>query len=126
MCETGARHPDRLNPGVWASDEAGLRNDADRRVQMNLLVDYHTNVAQYPVWQAYLRKHQPPTLVVWGKNDPLFTEAGANACARDLKRVETHLLDTGHFALEEAAPEIAAHVLALLDRQEPEAVAAAH
>jgi pimeloyl-ACP methyl ester carboxylesterase len=123
MYETGARHPDRLNPDAWASDEAGLRKDANRRMQMNLLVDYHTNVEQYPVWQAYLRKHQPPTLVVWGKNDPLFTEAGANPYARDLKRVETHLLDTGHFALEEAAPEIAAHVLAFLDRQEAAALA---
>ena len=73
----------------------------------DLFHDYRTNVASYPKWQAYLREHQPPTLVVWGKHDLSFTVAGAVAYGEDLPEAEVHLLDAGHFALDEAAPRIA-------------------
>lgn len=68
---------------------------------VELLYDYQANTARYPQWQAYFREHQPPTLIVWGRNDPFFTAAGARAYLRDLPRAELHLLDGGHFALEE-------------------------
>jgi pimeloyl-ACP methyl ester carboxylesterase len=71
------------------------------RIQLALMFDYRTNVAAYPRWQAYLRTHQPPTLVVWGKHDPLFTVAGALAFAREVPTAEMHLLNAGHFALDE-------------------------
>ncbi|MGZ3147502.1 alpha/beta fold hydrolase [Lentzea chajnantorensis] len=75
---------------------------------MDLLLDYHTNVARYPQWQAYFREHQPPTLIVWGQGDPFFLEPGARAYLRDLPDAQLRLFDTGHFALEEELTEIAA------------------
>lgn len=88
-------------------------NDA---IQLKLFYDYRTNLARYPQWQALFREHQPPALVVWGKNDPLFPGYLAEGYRRDLKDVEFHLLDTGHFALEEELPFIAERMLAFLDR----------
>ena len=69
--------------------------------------DYKSNPPLYPEWQSYLRTHQPSTLVAWGKNDPFFTEAGAKAFLRDVPQASLHLLETGHFALEEDCAEIA-------------------
>ena len=77
--------------------------------------DYGSNPGRYPAWQAYFRAHQPPTLVVWGKNDYIFPAAGAAPYKRDLKDLEFHLLDTGHFALEEDGGFIAARIRAFLD-----------
>ncbi|MFZ1747795.1 MAG: alpha/beta hydrolase [Nitrospirales bacterium] len=71
----------------------------------------------YPKWQAYLREYQPPTLIVWGKNDQIFPAEGAYPYQRDLKNLEFHLLDTGHFALEEEGPVIANHIRRFLDTQ---------
>jgi pimeloyl-ACP methyl ester carboxylesterase len=76
-------------------------------VQLTLFHSYGSNPSLYPKWQAYFRMHQPPTLVVWGKNDQIFPAAGAEAYKKDLKNLEFHLLDTGHFALEEDGDEIA-------------------
>lgn len=76
-------------------------------IQLDLFLSYGSNPPHYPQWQAYLRAHQPPTLIVWGKNDPIFPEAGAHPYLRDLKEVDFHLLDTGHFALEEDGVMIA-------------------
>ena len=66
-----------------------------------MFYDYQNNVPHYPAWQAYFHKHQPPTLIVWGKNDYIFPAEGAHSYTRDLKNPELHLLDTGHFSLEE-------------------------
>ena len=77
-------------------------------IQLDLVYDYQTNVAAYPQWQTYLRENQPPTLVVWGKNDPLFTVAGAMAFGRDVPDAEIHLLNASHFALDEEVVAIAA------------------
>jgi pimeloyl-ACP methyl ester carboxylesterase len=76
-------------------------------IQLDLFHDYRTNVASYPKWQAYLRDVQPPTLALWGKHDLSFTVAGAVAYGDDVAEAEVHLLDAGHFALDEAAPQIA-------------------
>ena len=115
MYKTGARNPEQLSPDAWMHDQDGLQNAWNRKIQMGLLVDYHTNVEQYPAWHAYFRKSQPPTLIVWGKNDPLFIEAGAKAYLQDIKNAELHFLDSGHFALEEDSAEIASRVTSFIE-----------
>lgn len=84
--------------------------------QMDLLLDYGSNVRQYPQLHAYFRQHQPPTLAIWGRNDPFFIPAGAEAYRRDNPKAEVHFLDTGHFAIETHGGEIAARMLEFLDR----------
>ncbi len=84
------------------------------RIQLDLMYDYRTNVAAYPVWQAYLRQHRPPLLVVWGKYDQLFTVEGALAYGREVPDAEIHLLNAGHFALDEEVSTIAALLLHFL------------
>jgi putative NADH-flavin reductase len=79
-----------------------------------LALDYHSNIELYPAWQQWLRDHQPPALIVWGRNDAFFPEPGARAYLRDLPGAEIHLFDTGHFALEENLPEIAPLISAFL------------
>ena len=84
--------------------------------QMDLLLDYGSNVRQYPQLHAFFRKHQPPTLAIWGRNDPFFIPAGAEAYTRDNPNAEVRFLDTGHFAIETHGGEIAARMLEFLDR----------
>ena len=93
-----------------------LDRPGNQEIQLALFYDYGTNVALYPQWQALFRQYQPPALVVWGKNDAIFPATGAEPYKRDLKDLEFHLLDTGHFALEEEGPFIAERMLAFLDR----------
>ena len=81
-----------------------------------MFYDYGSNPPLYPEWQAYFREYQPPTLVVWGKNDPIFPAEGAHPYKRDLKNLEFHLLDTGHFALEEDGAVIAQLMRDFLER----------
>jgi pimeloyl-ACP methyl ester carboxylesterase len=107
----GTSHPDRYNPDSWTDEYAHLSRAGQREIQTDLLYDYRTNVASYPKWQAWLREHKPPTLVVWGTNDPSFVAAGAHAFRDDLQDAEIHLLDAGHFALDEQTDEIARLVL---------------
>lgn len=104
---TGVRDVSLLSPDAWTTDQYQLDRAGNQEIQLDLFYDYRTNVDLYPVWQEYLRTHQPRTLVVWGKNDPIFPAAGAEAFKRDLTRLEFHLLDTGHFALETHATQIA-------------------
>jgi pimeloyl-ACP methyl ester carboxylesterase len=85
-------------------------------IQSDLFYDYRTNVASYPVWQAWLKAHQPPTLVVWGKYDPSFQVAEAEAYRRDLPNAEIHILDAGHFALNDKPDEVAGLVGGFLGR----------
>jgi pimeloyl-ACP methyl ester carboxylesterase len=103
----GAANPDAIAPDGWTLDHHFLELPGRKEIQIDLAFDYHSNVELYPRWQAWLREHQPPTLVVWGRNDPFFTEAGALAFKDDVPDAEVHLLDTGHFALEERVAEIA-------------------
>jgi pimeloyl-ACP methyl ester carboxylesterase len=103
----GTRNPERISPDNWNMDLAFLARPENHRIQLDLFYDYRTNVDQYPRWHDYLRKNQPPTLLVWGANDPIFTQEGGRAFLRDLKDAELHMLDTGHFALEDHCNEIA-------------------
>src|SRR5271170_4705659 len=110
----GASHLDRYNPDTWTDEYAHLSRPGQSEIQADLLYDYRTNVASYPAWQAWLRERQPPTLVVWGRNDPSFIAPGAEAFKRDLPDAEIHLLDAGHFALDEKNVDIASLILAFL------------
>jgi len=114
---TGVRDPSVISPDTWTSDLANLNRPGNREAQLDHFLDYRTNPPLYPQWQAYFRQYQPPMLVVWGKNDAAFTVRGAEAYKKDLKSVEVHLFDTGHFALEDHGDEIAALVLRFLDTQ---------
>ena len=103
----GTSHLDRYNPDTWNDEYAALSRPGQREIQGDLLYDYRTNVTLYSEWQGWLREHQPPTLVVWGEHDPSFIAAGANAFQQDLPNAEIHLLDAGHFALDEQTDQIA-------------------
>jgi pimeloyl-ACP methyl ester carboxylesterase len=103
-------HPDRYDPDTWTDEYAFVTRPGQADIQTTLFLDYRTNVASYPLWQTWLREVQPPTLVVWGKYDPSFTVAGATAYADDVPKAEIHILDAGHFALDEATDEIASCV----------------
>ncbi len=116
MFTAGSRRAEAVDPDAQTLANAALADPFNRRVQMSLLVDYHSNVERYPAWQGYLRERHPPTLVVWGRNDPLFTAAGAQAWRRDVPSAEVHLLDTGHFALQEDRTAIAGFVRDFLAR----------
>jgi pimeloyl-ACP methyl ester carboxylesterase len=108
--QTGVPDLSLLEPTAWMVDQIGLDRPGNREIQMDLFYDYRTNVALYPRFQAFFREHQPPTLIVWGKNDPIFPPEGAAPYRRDLPDAEMHLLDTGHFALETHGEEIARHI----------------
>jgi pimeloyl-ACP methyl ester carboxylesterase len=102
----GTRNPKGINPDNWNLDYLKISRPGQHRVQLDLFYDYQNNLKQYPLWQQYLRENQPPMLIVWGKNDAFFPEAGAKAYKRDVRDVDYHILDTGHFALEEEGPFI--------------------
>jgi pimeloyl-ACP methyl ester carboxylesterase len=110
----GTSHPERYNPDSWTDEYAHLSKPGQREIQASLLYDYRTNVASYPAWQAWLREHKPPTLVVWGGNDPSFIAPGGKAFKRDVPDAEIYMLDAGHFALDEKNDEIASLILAFL------------
>lgn len=103
----GVRNVEAISPDTWNIDQPLLDRPGKQDVQLALFYSYGSNPPQYPWWHDYFRKHQPPTLIVWGKNDPIFPPAGAEPYKRDLKTIEFHLLDTGHFALEEDGGRIA-------------------
>lgn len=106
-----------VSPDAWTHDQALLDRPGNQEIQLDLFYDYRTNIPLYPQWQAYFRKHQPPTLVLWGKNDAIFVADGAAPYKRDIKRAEVHLLDTGHFALETHGPQIAGLIREFLGRR---------
>ena len=108
-----------VSPDAWAADQAFLDRPGNQEIQLDLFYDYRRNLPLYPAWQRYFREHQPPMLVVWGKNDQIFVAAGAEAYRRDNPGAEIHLLDTGHFALETHGPEIARLMREFLDRVVP-------
>ena len=103
----GVRDTERVNPDSWMLQRALLSRPGNKDAMLALLVDYGNNLGHYDRWQAYFRKHQPPALIVWGRNDEIFPAEGARAYLRDLPGAELHLLDTGHFALEDKVDEIA-------------------
>ena len=105
-----------VSPDGSSLDDFYLARTGADEAQLDLFGDYKSNVALYPTFQRYLRTHTPPFLAVWGKNDPFFLPAGAEAFKRDVPRAEVHFFDTGHFALETHAPEIAAKIREFLPR----------
>jgi pimeloyl-ACP methyl ester carboxylesterase len=103
----GVKNPELVSPDGPAHDQFLLDRKGNDEIQLDMLLDYGSNPPLYPSWQAYFRKHQPPMLIAWGKNDQIFPAAGAEPYKRDLKTLEFHLLDAGHFALETNGDEIA-------------------
>ena len=114
--ESGASSPELIAPDGWTLDQHFLDQPGRKDAQIALALDYHSNLELYPAWQQWLRDHQPPALIIWGRNDPFFPEPGARAYLRDLPRADLRVFDTGHFALEENLPEIAPLVAAFLDK----------
>ena len=108
--QNGVKDLTLLDPTTWTIDQLGLDRPGNGDIQLDMLYDYRTNVPLYPDFQAFFRKYQPPTLIVWGKNDYIFPAEGAAPYKRDLPEVETHLIDTGHFALETHGEEIASRI----------------
>ena len=119
---TRARHVghspnvDRYDPDLWTDELAFLSRPGQDRIQTDLFYDYRTNLESYPSWQRWLREARPPLLVLWGRWDPSFSVEEVAALRRDHPGAESHLLDGGHFALDEATPEIARLLRAFLDR----------
>lgn len=103
----GVKNENAISPDNWLLDQSLLDRPGNKEIQLQLFYDYSSNPPLYPQWQEYFRKYQPPTLVVWGRNDSIFPKEGAVSYQRDLKNIEVHLLDTGHFALEEEGELIA-------------------
>jgi pimeloyl-ACP methyl ester carboxylesterase len=103
----GTKNENEISPDNWLLDQSLLDRPGNKEIQLQLFYDYKSNPSLYPQWQEYFRKYQPPTLVVWGRNDFIFPKEGAIPYQRDLKNIEVHLLNTGHFALEEEGELIA-------------------
>lgn len=97
----GAESPEKISPDAYLVDQYYLDRPGNVEIQLEIFSDYQHNVAQFPVWQNYLKTKQPATLIVWGKNDKFFTTAEVDAFKKDLPNAEVHLLNSGHFALEE-------------------------
>jgi len=116
----------RVAPESYALDSALLARPGNDEIQLDLFLDYASNVALYPTFQAYLRTAKPPLLAIWGRNDPFFLPAGAAAFRRDVPNADVRFLDTGHFALETHAEEIAAAIREFLGRIHPAAEGRSH
>lgn len=112
----GYRNPEHISPDSWTVDQALLDRPGNADIQLALFYDYRTNPPLYGQWHKYLRESKPPVLAVWGKNDPIFSAPGAEAFLKDNPETELHLLDTGHFALEEDSAQIGALMQNFLDR----------
>ncbi len=112
----GVQDSTTISPDNWEVDLRHLSRPGNNDIQLAMFYDYRTNVPLYPQWQEYFRKFQPPTLIVWGKHDYIFPADGAFPYRRDLQNVELHLLDTGHFALEEKGVEIASYIRSFLTK----------
>jgi pimeloyl-ACP methyl ester carboxylesterase len=115
----GVSDVSRIDPDNWLHDQVLLDRPGNMDVQMDLFHDYGSNVPLYPKFQAFFRERKPPTLIVWGKNDKIFPADGAGPYLRDLPDAELHLIDTGHFALEDKADEMVPLIQRFLERKMP-------
>src|SRR5215813_4205664 len=113
----GVQNLELINPENWLVDQTLMERPGNKDIQLALFYSYGSNPPLYPKWQEYFRKYQPPMLIVWGKNDYIFPAEGAYPYRRDLKNVDFHLLNTGHFALEEEGDTIARHIRSFLAKQ---------
>ncbi|MGA7157352.1 MAG: alpha/beta hydrolase [Acidobacteriaceae bacterium] len=111
----GVKDVARISPDAYTFDQFLLDRPGNDAIQLNLLHNYQSNLARYPEWQAFFRNKQPKTVIVWGRNDPFFTIEGAQAYLRDIPKAQLHLLDTGHFALEDSSEFIAQQIRSVLD-----------
>jgi pimeloyl-ACP methyl ester carboxylesterase len=111
----GVLNPDSVAPESYTLDMALMERPGNKDIQLDLFLDYASNVALYPAFQEYFRKSKPPLLAVWGKNDPFFIPAGAEAFRRDIPAAQVKMLDTGHFALETHVVEITAAMKEFFD-----------
>jgi len=109
---------DIMSPDSWTHDLSFLQTDKDKKIQVELFRDYQTNIDQYEKWQEIMRQHQFPALIVWGQRDPAFIAAGAKAYLKDLPNAELHLIDAGHFAVEERAAEVAQYILQFTSKRQ--------
>ena len=115
----GVSDASSIDPDAWLHDQALLDRPGNVEIQLDLFKDYGTNVALYPQFQAFFRARRPPTLIVWGQNDAIFPADGARPYLRDLPDADLHLLDTGHFALEDKGDEIAGLMRDFFSRKLP-------
>ena len=113
----GVSDVEAVSPDTWGHVQPLLDREGNQDIQLQMFYSYGTNPPLYPAWQKYLRDEQPPTLIVWGKNDEIFPAAGAEPYKRDLNDLEYHLIDTGHFALETHGQEIADLMRDFLNRK---------
>ena len=113
----GVADRSRVDPSAWVQDQALLDRPGNVEIQLDLFYDYRTNLELYPQFQRFFRERQPPALIVWGKNDVIFPAEGARAYLKDLPKAELHLLDTGHFALEDKGEEITRLMRDFFDRR---------
>jgi pimeloyl-ACP methyl ester carboxylesterase len=109
----GVKDVSRISPDSYTLDQLFLNRPGNDAVQLNLLHNYQSNLALYDGWHEFFRNKQPKTLIVWGKNDPFFTVEGAQAYLRDIPEADLHLLDTGHFALEDSSEFISQQIVKL-------------
>jgi len=114
--QTGALRPDALDPADWAIDVYAFSIPADRVFMSRLLMNLAANIQHYPKWNAYLKNRQPKTLVVWGRNDPLFVLTAAESVKRVVPTAEVRYFDGGHFALDEYADAIADAIIETFSR----------
>jgi len=117
----GVVDPESVAPESYTLDTALLERPGNKDIQLDLFLDYASNVKLYPKFQEYFRKRRPPLLAIWGKNDPFFIPAGAEAFRKDLPNAKIEFLDTGHFAIETHATEIATAIKAFLKSKSAEA-----
>ncbi len=114
--QTGARQRDALNPDNWAIDAYAFSIAADRLFMSRLLMNLAANAQHYPEWNAYLKNRQPKTLIVWGRNDPLFVPAAAELVKQNVPTAEVRHFDGGHFVLDENADAIAEAIIETFSR----------
>ena len=115
----GVKDKSLICPDAWTTDQALLDRPGNAEIQLDLFYDYRTNVPLYPAWHKYFSEKKPPMLIVWGANDEIFSASGAPPYKRHLPEVETHMLDTGHFALEDHGVQIATLMREFLGRVLP-------
>src|SRR5262249_34220920 len=116
---SGIPNPELIKPEGYTLDAALLTRPGNVEIQLDLFLDYANNVKLYPKFQEYFRASQPPLLAIWGKHDPYFIPAGAQAFQRDIPKAQVQFLDTGHFALETHLEEVAARIREFLERAQP-------
>jgi pimeloyl-ACP methyl ester carboxylesterase len=112
----GASDPSKISPDNWVIDQTYQDRPGNKDIQLSILYNAKRDLDVFDDWQQYFRKHQPPTLITWGKNDGIFTVQGAELLKRDIPSAGLHLLDTGHFALEEEVDRIGSLMREFLNR----------